>query len=175
MTKREYMYFHEECCRKLVAITQKKNSDYTGNNDDPFANFQQIGHLISVPRAVEIGFVTRMSDKLSRIASFVSKGNLTISEETVEDTLLDLANYCILLAGFLRSISGKPPLPQQQEMPMSISEKETEYQPIMSIGGKEIEGNMRPILLSRKQILDAAKELEKSAGTYYVFSVYARA
>lgn len=103
MTKQEYMTFHEKCCQRMVEITKKKNSDYTGGSLDPFANFTQIGSLVQVPSVVEIGFVTRMSDKLSRIGSFITKGFLLVKDESVEDTLLDLANYCILFAGYLRS------------------------------------------------------------------------
>lgn len=103
MTKNEYMAFHEQCCQKMVAITKAKNSDYTGDSGDPFANFQQIGSLVQLANVVEIGFLTRMSDKLSRIGSFVTKGTLLVKDESIEDTLLDLANYCILFAGYLRS------------------------------------------------------------------------
>jgi len=103
MTKQAYMEFHEKTCKRLMEVTKAKNADYTGGNDDPFANFRQIEKLVSVPNVVEIGFVTRMSDKLARIGSFVTKGELKVKEESVEDTLLDLANYCILMAGFLKS------------------------------------------------------------------------
>jgi hypothetical protein len=51
----------------------------------------------------EIGFLTRMSDKLSRIGSYVTKGILMVKDESIEDTLIDLANYCILFAGYIRS------------------------------------------------------------------------
>lgn len=103
MTKQEYMEFHKSCCDKMMAITKAKNSDYTGESGDPFANFAQIGMLVQAPSIVEIGFITRMSDKLSRIGSFVTKGTLQVKDESVEDTLLDLANYCLLFAGYLRS------------------------------------------------------------------------
>lgn len=103
MTKDEYMQFHEDACKKMIAITKAKNSDYTGASADPFANFAQIGSLVQAPSVVEIGFLTRMSDKISRIGSFVSKGTLLVKDESVEDTLLDLANYCILFAGYLKS------------------------------------------------------------------------
>jgi hypothetical protein len=101
--KESYMAFHKQCCEKMMAITKAKNSDYTGASEDPFANFAQIGALVQIPQVVEIGFLTRMSDKLSRIGSFVTKGSLKVADESVEDTLLDLANYCILFAGYLRS------------------------------------------------------------------------
>lgn len=103
MTKEGYLQFHEKMCARMIEITRAKNADYSGSGNDPFANFRQIGHLVQTEGVCEIGFLTRMSDKFSRVGSFVSKGTLMVKEESVEDTLLDLANYCILFAGFLRS------------------------------------------------------------------------
>jgi hypothetical protein len=83
----------------MTEITAKKNHDYS-KSTDPFANFKTIE---SYGFSTEVGFVTRMSDKLSRIANYVAQGELKVKEESVEDTLLDLANYCLLMAGYLKS------------------------------------------------------------------------
>jgi hypothetical protein len=101
MTKAEYMAFHEACCRRMVEVTKAKNADYTGTSDDPFANFSRVENVGIC--TTEQGFLTRMFDKFSRITSFVQKGVLLVKDESVEDTLIDLANYCILMAGFIRS------------------------------------------------------------------------
>jgi hypothetical protein len=101
MNKQEYLKFHEAACRKMVEITKRKNADYTGGSDDPFSNFRQIGGLVQSEAVIEIGFLTRMSDKMSRIGSFVANGKLEVMDESVDDTLLDLANYSILMLGFL--------------------------------------------------------------------------
>lgn len=108
MTKNDYMNFHQAACAKMIAITKAKNSDYTGASADPFSNFNQIGGLVQLPMVTEIGFLTRMSDKISRIGSFITKGTLAVKDESVSDTLLDLANYCILFAGYLESKKSKP-------------------------------------------------------------------
>lgn len=102
MTREEYFEFHENCCKKMVEVTRAKNNDYSGASDDPFANFRLVEDGFNVATA-EQGFFTRMTDKFSRIASSIKKGILLVKDETVEDTLLDLANYCILFAGYLRS------------------------------------------------------------------------
>lgn len=104
MNKQDYMTFHKDVCERLVEITRKKNADYAGSGDDPFSNFRQIGHLVQIESLdiVALGFLTRISDKLSRIGSFISNGELQVKDESVEDTLLDCANYCILMAGYLR-------------------------------------------------------------------------
>lgn len=113
MTKKEYMEFHRKFCERMVDITQKKNADYSGAGDDPFANFRHIGNLVQDGSTdmVAVGFLTRMSDKFSRIGSFISNGELQVKDESVEDTLLDLANYSALFAGYLRERSiAKIPL-----------------------------------------------------------------
>jgi hypothetical protein len=92
-------------CSKMMEITKRKNADYSGSGVDPFANFRQVGSLVQKPDVIEIGFITRMSDKMSRIGSFISNGTLQVKDESVEDTLLDLANYCLLFAGYLKSVN----------------------------------------------------------------------
>lgn len=103
MTKQEYMEFHRGACERMSLITASKNSDYTGASPDPFNNFKQIASIVGSANAVELGFLTRMSDKFSRIGSFVDNNTLLVEDEKIEDTLIDLANYCILFAGYLRS------------------------------------------------------------------------
>lgn len=102
MNKKQYLQLHKTLTDKMHEITCVKNADYSGSGDDPFSNFRQIGHIVQKDGIEEIGFVTRMSDKMSRIGSFVSKGTLMVKDESVEDTLLDLANYCLLFIGYLR-------------------------------------------------------------------------
>jgi hypothetical protein len=100
MTTEEYLKYHLEVTKKLHEIAIAKNSDYTGTTDDPFYNFKS-GSRIGV--SVEQSLMIRMGDKISRIESFIQKGGLAVKSESVEDTLLDLANYCILLAAHLSS------------------------------------------------------------------------
>lgn len=100
MDKVGYIKFHEECCNKMLSITKAKNADYTGVGTDPFANFTRI-ELLGISTTTQ-GFLTRMIDKVSRLISFSQKGELLVKDESVEDTLLDLANYCILMAGYLK-------------------------------------------------------------------------
>ncbi len=92
MTKKQYMDFHRNCAIRLVGITKMKNADYTGVSDDPFANFRKRGAM---------GFLVRMDDKMARIESFIQKGSYEVQDENFLDTCLDLANYAILLAGFM--------------------------------------------------------------------------
>jgi hypothetical protein len=101
MNKDQYLKFHAECCESLMEITKKKNHDYTGDSNDPFFNFTRVENLGIC--STEQGFLTRMTDKMSRITTFVNKGILQVEDEKVTDTLLDLANYAILMAGYIES------------------------------------------------------------------------
>lgn len=108
MTKKEYIELHQQLCLKMVEITKKKNQDYSGAGDDPFANFRHIGNLVQAASldVVAIGFLTRLSDKMSRVGSFISNGTLAVQDESVEDTLLDGANYCLLFLGYLTEMKA---------------------------------------------------------------------
>lgn len=101
MTKKDYLEFHKSCTEKMLNITKIKNADYTGNNSNPFANFSFAEYFGIC--TTEQGILLRMCDKMARISSFMQKGLLEVKDESVEDTLLDLANYCLLFAGYLKS------------------------------------------------------------------------
>ena len=100
MTKNEYFEFAQKFFNDCVEISKKKNADYTGKNDNPFSNFTSVE---SLGISTEHGFLTRMMDKMKRISSFAENGTLQVKDESVIDTLRDLANYSCLLAGYIES------------------------------------------------------------------------
>jgi hypothetical protein len=100
MNQNEYLKFHKEMCDKMVDITRAKNADYA-NSKDPFANFRSCEKLQIC--STEQGFLTRMLDKMARINTFCQNGALQVKEESVFDSLIDLANYSILMCGYIRS------------------------------------------------------------------------
>jgi hypothetical protein len=116
MNRQDYIQFHKEMCDLMVAITEKKNHDYS-RSDDPFANFRVIG---SLGLNVEQGFITRMSDKLSRLANFTLQGEFKVTDESFTDTCLDLANYALLLAGYHKAS-------QEQESAQAVVEGEPHF------------------------------------------------
>ena len=75
---------HSEICNKLTEIYTKKNKDY-GNSFGE--TFEKLG-LISA--------ITRISDKYNRLCNLAINNNPEIKDETITDTLIDLANYCIM-------------------------------------------------------------------------------
>ena len=44
----------------------------------------------------------RLSDKLNRVSSLIKKGELKENDESLEDTLLDMAGYAILGLKYLK-------------------------------------------------------------------------
>jgi hypothetical protein len=92
----------------MHAITRAKNQDYTGVGDDPFANFTRV-EMMGVTDAPR-GFLVRMLDKVSRLVSFTQKGTFAVKDESFEDTCLDLANYAILLAAYVKSKKDSGPV-----------------------------------------------------------------
>lgn len=75
---------HEKICDLLTAVYEKKNNDY-GNS---FGKVFREEGFTSV--------ITRLKDKIYRLSSINKSGNIMVKDESVEDTLLDLANYCIM-------------------------------------------------------------------------------
>ena len=51
---------------------------------------------ISIEKYGLISALTRISDKFNRIESLILKDDRQVLDEKLEDTLLDLANYCIM-------------------------------------------------------------------------------
>lgn len=104
MNREEYLIFHRHCCQKMEEITKAKSRDYA-NDNDPFANFSQVVSMGIT--TVEKGFLVRILDKISRINNYANHKRLAVLDESVEDTILDCANYLILLAGYIKSKEKK--------------------------------------------------------------------
>jgi len=97
----QYLKDFEDLTLRMLAITKAKNSDYTGDTSQPFKNFTMVETMGFA--TTEQGFCTRLTDKLMRVSGFVKNGTLQVKDESVEDTLLDCANYSLLFICYLRS------------------------------------------------------------------------
>ena len=80
MTKYEK---HLKVCEKLNEIYVNKNHDYGDSFGD---TFRKLG-IISA--------VTRITDKTNRLQSLCRKQQ-KVNDESIRDTLMDLANYAIM-------------------------------------------------------------------------------
>jgi hypothetical protein len=75
---------------------QRKNHDYGGSNNDPFANFRN-STIAGV--SVERGILVRLMDKMSRIATLLDKEAM-VKDEAVDDTIDDAINYLAILKSY---------------------------------------------------------------------------
>lgn len=68
----------------MLGTFKKKNADYGNSFHKSFEKFGPIAGVV------------RLSDKMSRIESLINK-DAQVKSESIEDTLLDMANYSIML------------------------------------------------------------------------------
>ena len=71
---------------ELRTVLIKKNKDY---DDSAFQS-----PILNPTTTAESGILTRMSDKVSRIRNLLQ--NPASVDESLEDSILDLAGYCVL-------------------------------------------------------------------------------
>lgn len=76
---------------KMFTTYQKKNKDYGSSFDELFDEFGMTSALL------------RLKDKYNRLKSITENGKIEVKDESVEDTLLDMANYAILTVLKLRT------------------------------------------------------------------------
>lgn len=95
ITQEELFKRFGEICSEMQSVMKNKNADYAGAGE-AFTNFNQIELITKGQISREMGTVVRMTDKLSRVIRLLQKTN-NVLDEKIEDTLLDLANYSILL------------------------------------------------------------------------------
>lgn len=98
MINSEYLNDFEEALNKMYEICQKKNADYA-DISDPFRNFRMVEQMWLC--TVEQWLLVRMSDKMSRISNLLEK-EAQVNDESIEDTLIDLANYSIILKLYIQ-------------------------------------------------------------------------
>lgn len=103
MNKQQFLEFHQQLTDKCREISSAKNHDYCGkeHESNPFSNLELVEKMGIC--STEVGILTRVSDKLSRINSFLQQGVFKVEDEKINDTICDAVNYLILLAGVIES------------------------------------------------------------------------
>lgn len=84
MGDKNKLEMHQEICSELSEIYRKKNAAY---GDSFGKTYRELG-IISA--------VTRMEDKMNRIVSLATGTKNEVADESIKDTLGDLANYAIM-------------------------------------------------------------------------------
>lgn len=74
---------HKFLCGRIHSIYEAKNKDY----GDSFSSLRK-----EFPEAILI----RLGDKYNRLKALMKNGKAEVKDESIEDTLLDLANYCLM-------------------------------------------------------------------------------
>lgn len=74
---------HRDICDELVALYERKNHDY---GDSFHKSYQEFGLTM---------VCIRLDDKINRLKS-LAKSTALVKDETIGDTLMDLANYAIM-------------------------------------------------------------------------------
>ena len=74
---------HSNICKNMTDLYERKNNDY----GDSFAKLR---------KEFDNAILIRIYDKFSRLKTLKSGALQKVSDETIEDTLFDLANYCIM-------------------------------------------------------------------------------
>ena len=86
---------HMEICKTLNEIYIKKNHDYGDSFSESYGKYGAVMPII------------RLEDKLNRFRNLVMNGNVEVKTESMEDTLLDLANYAIMTVIEIENREGK--------------------------------------------------------------------
>lgn len=72
------------------SITDKMNRTYEAKNNDYGDSFTKVRN--KYPNSI----VIRLNDKLNRLESLMNGNKQMVKGESIKDTLLDMANYCIM-------------------------------------------------------------------------------
>lgn len=80
----------DDILKEMSALHTKKGSDY-GTGADPYANIRASADF-GIP--AWLGAIMRMNDKITRIKSFIAKGNL--ENESLLDSLKDIPVYGVI-------------------------------------------------------------------------------
>ena len=92
MTSEEQSKRFTEILTTIKKLHDDKRHDYA-DTDDIFANFR-LSNLAGI--SPWKGSVIRMGDKYARISNFIKKGDFKFKEESIKDTLMDMAIYSLI-------------------------------------------------------------------------------
>lgn len=75
---------HGQLCNQLHDTYVRKNADY---GDSATRTFKEFG---------AVSYATRISDKFNRFIQLVKGNEAKVKDESIKDTLIDMANYCLM-------------------------------------------------------------------------------
>jgi len=106
MNRQQLLQLHDTLTSHAWSLMQRKNHDYSGGEDssDAFLNFTRVEKLGITSTGQ--GFLVRMTDKLSRLITYIHNGKFQVEDEKLKDTVIDLINYSILLYAYSTEKTG---------------------------------------------------------------------
>ena len=91
VNKQRLLERHGEICDQLKDLRKRKGNDYGSVFEDTFSDYGLLAPIV------------RFRDKMGRIES-LTKVKQMVNDESIKDTILDLANYCIMTAALIDCI-----------------------------------------------------------------------
>ena len=107
INRERLLEIHHEICTKARDLMARKNHDYSGGAaaEDPFLNFTRVEKLGITD--TKRGFMVRLTDKLSRLITFLDTGLYSVEDEKIEDTVMDMINYTLLFYAYTQQEKRK--------------------------------------------------------------------
>lgn len=104
--RRSKLSIHHEICEEIKKVYSAKNQDY----GDSFGKGYAKRGMLSV--------IIRLEDKMSRLEQLTVRTTSapSVTNESIEDTLMDLANYAIMTIVELRNNKQDEPCAVQLDM-----------------------------------------------------------
>lgn len=87
---------------KMANLHKRKSAGYSTLND-PWANFRRSLNM-NIPPSV--GAVIRLEDKIARIENLIQFPEHDLVNESITDTLMDAAAYCLITICLLKEEDG---------------------------------------------------------------------
>jgi hypothetical protein len=111
IAKEDLIKMRKRLNHRADALLLAKGNDYNSQQQeegDTLFNLRVCALLGIVPSAVD-GILVRMSDKLCRLVSLTRPGAVQkVSDESLEDTVVDLRNYADYVLAMIREAKGQP-------------------------------------------------------------------
>lgn len=112
-----YVRFVAEFLNRALAVVAAKNQDYAGDDASPLWNFENAARTTRT--TVPTVLVSRLVDKVSRLSN-LSRKRAAVSEETADDTCLDLVGYACILAYYYSQQAQEPTPPKPPKRPKKL-------------------------------------------------------
>lgn len=95
MTNKVNKHDVREMLQKMGDIFAIKNEKYGNSFEASIDKYGMIAALV------------RISDKFNRVENLILTGDNGTDDEAITDTLIDMANYCVMTVVYMKNAGGK--------------------------------------------------------------------